>query len=138
MPTGYTYKIENGEITTGKDFLMLCTRAFGIANELRDDPLSVPTPTKFELDPYYKKEYEERLQELQKAKGMTFREAKEEIISEYQKEREISQRGKIKNDELMKKYNKVKREVEEWIPPTKSHKSVKSLHWIKSICALKI
>lgn len=28
--TGYTAQIENGNITTGKDFLKLCTRAFGM------------------------------------------------------------------------------------------------------------
>ena len=47
MPTGYTCYIEDGDIKTGKDFLMLCTRAFGIALDVRDEPLSVPTPTKF-------------------------------------------------------------------------------------------
>ena len=54
MPTGYTAGIEDGTITTGKDFLKLCTRAFGIAMDLRDEPLSVPTPAKFEPDTYYR------------------------------------------------------------------------------------
>ena len=31
MPTGYTAGIEDGKITTGKEFLKLCTRGFGIA-----------------------------------------------------------------------------------------------------------
>ena len=43
MPTGYTAYIEDGDITTGKDFLKLCTRAFGVAIDQKDDPLSVPT-----------------------------------------------------------------------------------------------
>ena len=46
MPTGYTAYIENGDITTGKEFLKLCTRAFGVAIDQKDDPLSVPTKTK--------------------------------------------------------------------------------------------
>lgn len=29
MPTGYTAYIKDGEITSGKEFLKLCTRAFG-------------------------------------------------------------------------------------------------------------
>ena len=31
MPTGYTAFIEDGDITTGKEFLLLCLRNFGIA-----------------------------------------------------------------------------------------------------------
>lgn len=31
MPTGFTSFIENGTITTGKDFLLLCSRNFGLA-----------------------------------------------------------------------------------------------------------
>ena len=46
MPTGYTAYIEDGDITTGKDFLMLCSRAFGVAIDVRDEPLSVPTDRK--------------------------------------------------------------------------------------------
>ena len=57
MPTGYTAYIEDGDITTGKEFLKLCTRAFGIAIDLKDEPLSVPTPTHFEPNTYYKERY---------------------------------------------------------------------------------
>ena len=59
MPTGYTAYIEDGDITTGKEFLKLCTRAFGIAIDLKDEPLSVPTKTHYEPSPYYKEDYEE-------------------------------------------------------------------------------
>lgn len=55
MPTGYTAYIKDGDITTGKDFLRLCLRNFGVAINMRDEPLSKPVPTQFEPDPYYKK-----------------------------------------------------------------------------------
>lgn len=45
MPTGYTAFIEDGDITTGREFLLLCSRNFGVAIDVRDEPLSVPTPT---------------------------------------------------------------------------------------------
>lgn len=70
MPTGYTAYIEDGDITTGKDFLMLCSRAFGVAIDVRDEPLSVPTPTHFEPNPYYQKRYEDSVKELQVVKNM--------------------------------------------------------------------
>ena len=37
MPTGYTAYIEDGNITTGKEFLKLCLREFGIAVDMRDE-----------------------------------------------------------------------------------------------------
>ena len=56
MPTGYTAYIKDGDITTGKDFLKLCLRNFGVAIDMRDEPLSKPVPTQFEPNPYYKKD----------------------------------------------------------------------------------
>ena len=58
MPTGYTAYIKDGEITTGKEFLKLCTRAFEIAIDLKDEPLSVHTKTHYDPEPYYKENYE--------------------------------------------------------------------------------
>lgn len=80
--TGYTAQIENGNITTGKDFLKLCTRAFGIAMDMREKPLSVPTPTQFEPDPYYKQKYDKAVEVRNKWKQMTFDEAKQKDISD--------------------------------------------------------
>lgn len=84
--TGYTAQIENGNITTGKDFLKLCTRAFGIAMDMREKPLSVPTPTQFEPDPYYKQKYDKAVEVRNKWKQMTFDEAKQKIIEKYNTE----------------------------------------------------
>ena len=53
MPTGYTYYIENGNITTAKDFIMLCTRAFGALISMRDEPLSTPIPQEIKADTQY-------------------------------------------------------------------------------------
>ena len=61
MPTGYTYYINDGEITSGKEFLKLCTRAFGIAIDIKDESLDVPTPNHFEPDHYYEKAYKDSL-----------------------------------------------------------------------------
>lgn len=125
MPTGYTAYIEDGKITTGKEFLKLCTRAFGIAIDLKDAPLSVPTPAHFKSDTYYKERYDKALEELNKANNLTFEEAKiqmknayEERISDYKRytEREIA---------MNEKYAKVRNEVETWNPPTEDHQGLK-------------
>lgn len=84
MPTGYTAYIEDGEITTGEDFLKLCTRAFGVAVDLKDELLSVPTPTHFEPQPYYKEKYDKALSEFNKANNLTFDEAKIQMKKNYE------------------------------------------------------
>lgn len=125
MPTGYTAGIEDGRITTGKDFLKLCTRAFGIAIELKDEPLSVPTPTKFEPDTYYKKRLEDKKADFEKFKAMSFEEARAEMIRAYEDRIDMHKsmlEGSLKRNE---QYAKVRAEVEDWIPPTPDHIELK-------------
>ena len=125
MPTGYTAYIEDGDIATGKEFLKLCTRAFGIAVDLKDESLSVPTPTHFEPNTYYKKRYKKALEDFNEANNLTFDNAKIQMKAAY--ERRISdykswaEKGSLMNE----KYAKVRKEVEEWIPPTEEHQSLK-------------
>jgi len=118
MPTGYTCFIEDGDITTGRDFILLCTRAFGIAMDIRDEPLTVPTPTVFVPDVKYHTEcLKKAVDEKARLADMT----KEEWHAECVKDREkrIAETKKHYEDdlELDKKYLKVKREVEEWNAP---------------------
>lgn len=125
MPTGYTAGIEDGTITTGKDFLKLYTRAFGIAMDLRDKPLSVPTPAKFEPDTYYRDRVDREKAELENAKNMSFEDAKAKMIKSHADRvkmyKSIAERY-IENNE---KYAKVRTEVEAWNPPTKEHCNLK-------------
>lgn len=125
MPTGYTAYIEDGEINTGKEFLKLCTRAMGIAVDLRDESLSVPTPTSFEPNTYYKDRYDKALKDLEKVSKMSFEETKSQMKKDYENRineyKDFVKRETAKNE----KYAKVKREVEEWIPPTSEHQGLK-------------
>lgn len=125
MPTGYTAGIENGTITTGKDFLKLCTRAFGIAFELKDEPLSVPTPIKFEPNTYYKKNLEEAIVNLEECRKMSFEDAKAKMIKHHQDMMEMYKSMAEKSVETNKKYSKIRSEVEAWNPPTMEHYSLK-------------
>lgn len=127
MPTGYTAFIEDGDITTGREFLLLCSRNFGVAIDVRDEPLSVPTPTKFEPDPYYKKSYEDAIKEFEEAKTLTFDTAKLRMRSEYEKKIKRAREIATKMTEMNQRYQKVLREVESWIPPTDDHIGIKRL-----------
>ena len=112
MPTGYTSYIKDGKITTGKEFLKLCTRAFGIAVNLKDKSLDVPTPNHFEPDLYYEKAYKDSLVSREKVYSMNLEEAKEDMISKFKNNKASAKRclKDYKDDD--KKYLKVREEVE--------------------------
>lgn len=125
MPTGYTSYIKDGEITSGKDFLKLCTRAFGVAVDLKDESLDVPTPNHFEPHPYYEKAYKDSLVSREKAYSMTFEEAKEDMISKFKNNKASAEKILEEYKDEDEKYLKVREEVEKWIPPTPEHENLK-------------
>lgn len=125
MLTDYTAFIENGTITNGADFLKLCTRNFGIASDLRDEPLSVPTPTHFEVDLYYKQQYEKAVRGYNEIQLRTSEEAKQDIIEVYKRKAESYRKYYKKCVENNKKYLKIKEEILKWIPPTTDHEEIK-------------
>lgn len=53
--TAYTKFIEDGTVTTAKDFLKLCSRNFGVYAVSKDEPLSPDIPVTIEKDPKYQK-----------------------------------------------------------------------------------
>lgn len=125
MPTGYTARIEDGSITTGKDFLKLCTRAFGIAIDLKDEPLSIPTPTKFKPDTYYRNRLDKARAELENTKNMSFEDAKTKMAKSHADRIKMYKslaEQYIKHNE---EYAKVRAEVEAWNPPTEEHCNLK-------------
>lgn len=125
MPTGYTAFIEDGNITTGKEFLLLCSRAFGIAMEIRDEPLSVPTPTTFEPNGYYKNRYESAVKRLEAERNISFDDAKRRMRSDYNKRVEDAKRIVANMTAINERYAKVRGQVSGWIPPTENHKGIK-------------
>lgn len=125
MPTGYTAHIEDGTITTGKDFLLLCSRAFGIAIDVKDEPLTVPTPTKFEPSDYYQKRYDKAKQELFEGRRITFEEAREHMRSAYRDKVEDAKAVISRMKSINDKYSKVRDQVVGWVPPTDGHESIK-------------
>ncbi len=125
MPTGYTAAIEDGEITTGKDFLMRCARAFGVCIDLRDEPLSTPIPEKFEVDNYYYDSVRKAKEELAKYKAMTLEEAQKTLDQEHEREIISNIEGVARHKRIKRAYDNVLQEVVEWEPPTEEHVNLK-------------
>ena len=126
MPTGYTVYIEDGKITTGKDFLKLCARAFGIAIDQKDESLDTPLKTEFKPNQWYIDAYYNACKSLDDAKKMTFDEAKLELETNYKEQNERNKRLLNSLYHRRKKYKRVRREVKTWTPPTEEHVNLKT------------
>lgn len=53
MPTGYTAAVQDGKVTTLRQFAMTCARAFGACIMMRDDPSDAEIPERFEPETEY-------------------------------------------------------------------------------------
>lgn len=126
MPTGYTAYIEDGSIDNGKDFLKLCSRAFGVAVDIKDEPLSVPTPTKFEESPYYKEYFVKSLKKLCEFLELSDDEIANKRYEEYLKSIEYYKKCIENHTALNEKYKKIRGEVGAWTPPTDAHRNIKN------------
>lgn len=125
MPTGYTYFIENGDISTGAEFLKKCIRNFGCCIDQRDDPLTEPLKTDIHADSYHKKCYEEAVNRLENFRKRTSDEMSDDIINAKQKELS-GKKLYLSHQELLRdRYLKVRNEVEAWVPPTPDHEGIK-------------
>lgn len=126
MPTGYTCFIEDGQITTGKEFLKKCIRAFGCCIDQRDEPLDVPLETKIKGSGYYEEAYYKAVETYEKLKKMTL----EELITNARRDRanRIEEREKYLDNQkkLRNKYMNIRNEVEQWNPPTAEHQGIKA------------
>lgn len=125
MPTGYTAFIEDGEITTGKEFLLLCSRAFGVAVDVKEEPLTVPTPMKFEPETYHKEKLDKALKELNKIVDMTFEEVYEEMKIAFDSEKQKNLENARKSIRKNETYDRIRKEVKNWNPPTSEHVGIK-------------
>lgn len=124
MPTGYTCYIEEGEITTGKEFLKLCTRAFGIAMGIKEEPLSTPTPLEFSPSDYCAKRVTNAKQNVEYWENISFDEARKILVKNQRDDILSSRRLLARYIETNEKYNKVRKEVLSWTPPTAEHSGI--------------
>jgi hypothetical protein len=124
MPTGYTWSIKEGKVTSLKQFAMECARAFGACAELRDD-MTALIPEEFKPSDYHSKELAKARRDLTKAKAMTLEEAEAQSMRDYQHGLEEDRKYKEDKVETKKSYQAMIAQVKEWKPPTKEHVGLK-------------
>ena len=122
MPTSYTNKVEDGTITSFKDFALICARAMGALILMRDDPLDAPIPDEFKprLD-YYNdclKKSQKRLEIITK---INKKELQKMINAEYKQNLKEWKETEINRESSNHRYDAMKAKVLKWVPPTEEH-----------------
>ena len=118
MPTGYTASIEDGEITNAKDFILLCTRAFGVALDVRDEPLSVPTSIEFKPDiKYHKEQLEKELAEMERLLNISDEDFHKEMVELRENAIKKATERLKSSQELDAKYEAILKDIKSWNPP---------------------
>jgi len=123
MPTGYTAIIEEG--CTFEDYILRCARGMGALITMRDMPMDAPIPDVFEPSPFYKDELEKAKKEYEALCSMTVPEIERAAIAQYQNRKKGAEEGLAKEDEINKRYERIRAEVEAWVPPTPDHDGLK-------------
>lgn len=124
MPTGYTVGIENGEITTAKDFLILCLRAFGVCIEMRDDPFTKPIPEKFEPSDYYSRFVKRAQSDIDNLLGTTDEDLYVKMLNDKNENLLRCQKMIKENTAKKKRYLIILDQIRGWNPP-KEYSEVK-------------
>lgn len=126
MPTGYTCYIEDGEITTAKEFLTICARAFGACIEMKDDSLNKPIPEEFMPSTYHQKALEQAKVELAQYQSYSLLDVQKELDESYEKRIKDYTEIIAKEKEKENRYIKVLDELKLWQPPTEEHINLKN------------
>ena len=121
MPTGYTSKVQSGEITDFKEYAMLCARAFGATITMRDDPLDAPIP-KFKINEYYEESLKKRRKELEDFENLS-----EEMVRLKYKQSVDDQEKRYNErmeeiDQYQSRYENMLEKAKQYVPPTEEHK----------------
>lgn len=123
MTTGYTQSVEEAKITTLKDFVLLCSRAFGARITERDSKLTTDwKPYKADTSYHEKslKAAKAKLEEVQRTKGWAIltRKYNENALASWKK-------AQAENVKTTARLQAMLEQVEGWEPPSEDHKGLK-------------
>ena len=125
MPTGYTLDLYDGKDITFEEFVLRCARAFGALISMRDEPINVPIPERFEPSDYHLKELEKAKKRLKEIKKWNEEMAEQEAERAYQEALKKREEFVKKNNLIRKRYEDMLSKVREWKPPTPDHVDLK-------------
>lgn len=123
MPTGYTAKVQNGEITDPKEYILNCARNFGALIHMRDsDSCEIE---KRKVDNYYLERMESSIKDYQDFIKLSDDEIEKRINKEYDEAVLRQEKGLNSFYEHEKRYQDMIEKVSEWVAPTGDHVQLK-------------
>ena len=118
MPTGYTYPVAEGKVSTLREYALQCSRNFGALIHLRDEPHDVPIPKKIDSSSYY---YAEKVAEarrvLAEVPGLGAIELDRRALEEFEQELEARIKYRTDAENENRRMKEMLARVERWKVP---------------------
>lgn len=115
--TGITSDIENGNIMTGRDFLMSCAKACGIIPRTGAE--------RFEPDKYYKLSLKPLIESMKKLRNESVDDARERMVKEHKREVYRATCSVIKYEAINESYRMIREQIAKWTPPNEACEELK-------------
>lgn len=125
MPTGYTAAVQDGTITTLKDFAMHCARAMGALVSMRDLPASAPIPERIEPSAYLAEAKTKAAARLANLRAMDDMQMEIAAALDHDKRMAAWTRRHAEQAIHRARYESMLEEVQAWLPPTAEHDNLK-------------
>ena len=126
MPTGYTASVNDGTITTLRDYALGCARAFGALIELRDEPSSAPIPQKFKRSTYHDKALKDAEDDLASLSNLTPADRQAKADKANADALAYWQKSKADRAAIKARYDAMLAKAKGWTPPTSDHEEFKT------------
>lgn len=126
MPTGYTAKVQSGEMTTLEDFVWCCARAFGALIDMRDAPTDAEIPTAFMPSDYHSDELLNAQETLDDAGSWDEGSIRREAEASYTQALTAWRSRAAEKDAEGRRYKAMLTQVEAWTPPSDEHAKLKA------------
>ena len=124
MPTGYTYRIEEG--CTFEEYVWRCARGMGACIDMRDESMDANIPDEFPVDDHHMKKIWELEEELYDLDRMTDLEIQNTIDQETSQVIESNKLRLREHADKILKYREMREKVATWNPPTPDHVDFKN------------
>lgn len=124
MPTGYTYKVQEGQ--SFNDFVWTCAKAFGAFIDMRDSPNDAAIPEKFEPSSYHADALKKSVEKKALLREMSDADCDLKAIREYESEVAETQESEKRRLDGESKYKTMIANVYLWEPPTPDHLELKT------------
>ena len=115
MPTGYTSKLYEGESQTPREFILMCSRAFGATIDQRDEPFVS----------YHDEALAKARVLVKEAPAWSDEEADRRAWAEHVEAVTAWRKSEAKRAEIRARYEAMLMEVDRWSPPTADHQGLK-------------